>query len=160
MLKEFRDFAMRGNVVDLAIGVIIGAAFGNIVTSLVNDIVMPPIGLATGGVDFSKMVLILAPAHIGADGKEVAATVIGYGRFINFIITFLIVAWAMFLIVKGMNSLKKKEAASPPRRRLCRRLRKSSSWKFAICWRRNNGRRVARCDYRPDGANQPLVVVC
>jgi large conductance mechanosensitive channel len=113
MLKEFRDFAMRGNVVDLAVGVIIGAAFGNIVTSLVNDIIMPPIGWATGGVDFSKMVATLAPAHIGADGKEVAATTINYGKFINFVITFLIVAWAMFLIVKGMNTMKKKEAASP-----------------------------------------------
>ncbi|MEJ0023414.1 MAG: large-conductance mechanosensitive channel protein MscL [Alphaproteobacteria bacterium] len=93
MLKEFRDFAMRGNVVDLAIGVIIGAAFGNIVNSLVTDIIMPPIGYLTGGIDFAKMAATLAPAHIGPDGKEVPATVIGYGKFINFVITFLIVAW-------------------------------------------------------------------
>jgi large conductance mechanosensitive channel len=113
MLKEFRDFAMRGNVVDLAIGVIIGAAFGNIVNSLVTDVIMPPVGILTGGIDFSKMVVTLAPAHIGPDGREVAATVLGYGRFINFVITFLIVAWAMFLVVKGMNAMRKKEAEHP-----------------------------------------------
>ncbi|MGE3302335.1 MAG: large-conductance mechanosensitive channel protein MscL [Hyphomonadaceae bacterium] len=113
MLKEFRDFAMRGNVVDLAIGVIIGAAFGNIVNSLVNDVIMPPIGLAIGGIDFSKLAWILSPAHIGPDGVEKPATIIGYGKFINFIISFLIVAWAMFLIVKGMNMLRRKEAEKP-----------------------------------------------
>jgi large conductance mechanosensitive channel len=113
MLKEFRDFAMRGNVVDLAIGVIIGAAFGNIVNSLVTDIIMPPIGLITGGMDFSKLAFTLAPASIGPDGKEVPATVLGYGRFINFVITFLIVAWAMFMVVKLMNTLRREAAAAP-----------------------------------------------
>jgi large conductance mechanosensitive channel len=113
MLKEFRDFAMRGNVVDLAIGVIIGAAFGNIVNSLVTDLIMPPIGYLTGGIDFSKMAYTLAPAHIGPDGREIPATMLGYGRFINFIITFVIVAWAMFIIVKAMNAMRKKEAAKP-----------------------------------------------
>jgi len=113
LFKEFRDFAMRGNVVDLAVGVIIGAAFGAIVTSLVNDIIMPVIGLVTGGMDFSKMAYVLKPASVGADGTEVAAVAISYGKFINFVITFLIVAFAMFLVVKAMNNMKKKEAASP-----------------------------------------------
>ena len=113
MFKEFREFAMRGNVVDLAVGVIIGAAFGAIVTSLVTDIIMPVIGLITGGMDFSKLVYDLKPASIGADGKEIAAVTINYGRFINFIITFLIVAFAMFMVVKGMNSMKRKAEAAP-----------------------------------------------
>ena len=104
---------MRGNVVDLAIGVIIGGAFGAIVNSLVNDIIMPPIGLITGGMDFAKLGWVLAPASIGPDGKEVPATVLAYGKFINFTIVFLIVAWVMFLVVKMMNSLRKKEAEKP-----------------------------------------------
>jgi large conductance mechanosensitive channel len=114
VLKEFREFAMRGNVVDLAVGVIIGTAFGAIVSSLVADIIMPVIGLITGGVDFSKLVYELKPATMGADGKEIAAVTINYGKFINFIITFLIVAFAMFMVIKGMNSLKRKEEAAPP----------------------------------------------
>ena len=113
MFKEFREFAMRGNVVDLAVGVIIGAAFGAIVTSLVTDIIMPIIGLITGGMDFSKLVYELKAASIGPDGKEIAAVTINYGRFINFIITFLIVAFAMFMVVKGMNSMKRKAEAAP-----------------------------------------------
>jgi large conductance mechanosensitive channel len=113
VFKEFREFAMRGNVVDLAVGVIIGAAFGAIVTSLVTDIIMPVIGLITGGMDFSKLAYELKPASIGPDGKEIAAVTINYGRFINFIITFLIVAFAMFMVVKGMNSLKRKQEAAP-----------------------------------------------
>lgn len=113
MFKEFREFAMRGNVVDLAVGVIIGAAFGAIVTSLVTDIIMPVIGLITGGMDFSKLAYELKPATMGADGKEIAAVTINYGKFINFCITFLIVAFAMFMVVKGMNSLKRKQEAAP-----------------------------------------------
>ena len=113
MFKEFREFAMRGNVVDLAVGVIIGAAFGAIVTSLVNDIIMPVIGLITGGMDFSKLAYELKPATMGADGKEIAAVTINYGKFINYIITFLIVAFAMFMVVKGMNSMKRKAEAAP-----------------------------------------------
>jgi large conductance mechanosensitive channel len=113
VFKEFREFAMRGNVVDLAVGVIIGAAFGAIVTSLVTDIIMPVIGLITGGMDFSKLAYELKPATIGADGKEIAAVTINYGKFINFCITFLIVAFAMFMVVKGMNSLKRKQEAAP-----------------------------------------------
>ena len=114
MLKEFREFAMRGNVVDLAIGVIIGAAFGAIVNSLVADIIIPVIGFITGGVDFSDLVYTLKPAGVDAAGAAVPAVTINYGRFINFIVTFLIVAFAMFLVVKAMNRTLRKEAASPP----------------------------------------------
>ncbi len=113
MLKEFRDFALRGNVVDLAIGVIIGAAFNSIVQSLVNDVVMPPIGLLAGGLDFSKQAITLAPAMIGPDGVEKPATLLGYGKFINAMISFTIVAWVLFLVVKGMNAMRKKEAEKP-----------------------------------------------
>jgi large conductance mechanosensitive channel len=104
---------MRGNVVDLAVGIIIGAAFGAIITSLVNDIIMPIIGYATGGMDFSKFAYELKPATI-VDGKEVAAVTINYGKFINFILTFAIVAFAMFMLVKGMNQLRRKEETAPP----------------------------------------------
>jgi len=113
LLKEFRDFAMRGNVVDLAIGVIIGAAFGLIVNSLVADIFMPIIGVATGGVNFADLVYPLKAATIDASGKDVPAVVIAYGKFIQFTINFLIVAFAMFMVVKGMNRMKKKEAEAP-----------------------------------------------
>jgi large conductance mechanosensitive channel len=114
VFKEFKEFAMRGNVVDLAIGVIIGAAFGAIVNSLVNDIVMPIIGFATGGVDFSDLVYTLKPAGVAPDGSEIAAVTINYGKFINFVVTFIIVAFAMFMVVKAMNRLMRKEAAAPP----------------------------------------------
>lgn len=113
MLKEFRDFAMKGNVVDLAIGVIIGAAFGTIVTSLVNDVVMPPIGMLIGGIDFSDLGFTLREASRGPDGAEIPAVVIAYGKFINALISFLIVAWVIFLVVKGMNALRRKEAEQP-----------------------------------------------
>jgi large conductance mechanosensitive channel len=108
MLKEFRDFIARGNVVDLAVGVIIGGAFGAIVKSLVDQIIMPPIGLLTGGVDFAALKLVLKPA--AGKATEVA---IGYGVFINTIIQFLIVAAAIFLMVKAINSLRREEAAAP-----------------------------------------------
>ena len=110
-VKEFKEFAMRGNVVDLAVGVIIGAAFGKIVTSLVADVIMPPIGYITGGVDFSDKKIVLKeadPAH------KVLETAIHYGNFINAIIQFLIIAFCIFLVVKAINSLKKEEAAAPP----------------------------------------------
>ena len=113
MFKEFRDFAMRGSVVDLAVGLIIGVAFGAIITSFVNDIIMPIVGLATGGMDFSALVYTLKPATTDEAGKAVAAVNINYGKFINYLITFVIVAFAMFMLVKGMNKLKKKEAESP-----------------------------------------------
>ncbi len=108
MLKEFKDFAMKGNVVDMAVGVIIGSAFGKIVSSLVSDVLMPPIGLLMGGVDFSKLALTLKEATL----TETAVT-IKYGLFVNTVIDFTIVAFVIFMIIKGMNSLKKKEIAAP-----------------------------------------------
>jgi large conductance mechanosensitive channel len=122
MVKEFKEFAMRGNVVDLAIGVIIGAAFGKIVTSLVSDIIMPPIGKLTGGVDFKELFINLDPSKLTkagtavktvADAKDAGATVITYGAFFNTILDFLIVAFCIFLLVKGINALKRKEEAKP-----------------------------------------------
>ncbi len=108
MLNEFKAFAMRGNVVDLAVGVIIGGAFGKIVSSLVDQIIMPVVGVLTGGVDFSKLHIPLA--H-GPDGAVTAA--IGYGSFINASVQFIIVAFALFLLIKAINSLKKQEEAAP-----------------------------------------------
>src|SRR4051812_38666027 len=101
MLKEFREFALKGNVVDLAVGVIIGAAFGKIVSSLVSDLLMPPLGLLIGNVDFSELSLMLK--HADGAGKAVT---LNYGLFINNIINFVIVAFSIFLVVKGINSLK------------------------------------------------------
>jgi len=117
LLREFRDFAMRGNVVDLAVGLIIGAAFGVIVTSLVKDVLMPPLGYAIGKVDFNDLAVTLKDAEKDATGKEVrAAVVIGYGKFINATIQFVIQALAVFLVVKAMNTLKRKPPApaGPP----------------------------------------------
>ncbi len=116
MLKEFREFAMRGNVVDLAVGIIIGGAFGKIVTSLVNDVIMPPIGLLLGGVDFSNLFLDLGGGdHASlAAAREAGAPVIGYGAFINTMLDFVIVAFAIFLLVRTINRLKKAEPAPPP----------------------------------------------
>jgi large conductance mechanosensitive channel len=108
MLKEFRDFLARGNVVDLAVAVVIGGAFGAIVKSLVDQIIMPPIGLLTGGVDFAALKWVLKPA-----AGKVAEVAIGYGVFINTIIQFIIVAAAIFLMVKAVNSLRRKEAEAP-----------------------------------------------
>jgi len=108
IVKEFKEFAMRGNVVDLAVGVIIGAAFGKIVTSLVTDIIMPPLGLLLNGVDFKDLKYVLKPA-IG----KTPETSINYGLFVNNVLDFLIVAFCIFLIVKGINSLKKEEEAAP-----------------------------------------------
>jgi large conductance mechanosensitive channel len=111
ILKEFKEFAMRGNVVDLAVGVIIGAAFGKIVTSLVADVIMPPIGYITGGVDFADKKIVLKaadPAH------KILENSIHYGNFINSIIQFLIVAFCIFMAVKAINSLKKEEPAPAP----------------------------------------------
>lgn len=116
MLKEFRDFAVRGNLVDLAVGFILGGAFGTIVTSLVNDIMMPPLGMLIGGADFSDLFLALngqAYASLAA-ASEAGAPVIAYGKFINALLSFLIMAFALFFVVKGMNTLKKKEEAAPP----------------------------------------------
>ncbi len=108
MLKEFKEFAMRGSVVDLAVGIIIGAAFGKIVTSLVNDVLMPPIGILVGGVDFSNLAITLKDAAAGG-----TAVVIRYGLFINAIIDFIIVAFAIFLLIRAINAFKKKAEAAP-----------------------------------------------
>src|SRR5512132_2770700 len=114
MLKEFKEFAMRGNVLDLAIGVIIGAAFGTIVTSLVNDIIMPPIGLAMGGMDFKDLFISLNGQTYPslAAAKTAGAPVVAYGNFLNTVINFLIVAFAIFLLVKQVNRFKKPVPAS------------------------------------------------
>jgi large conductance mechanosensitive channel len=109
MIKEFKEFAMRGNVVDLAVGIIIGGAFGKIVSSLVNDVIMPPIGLLLGGVDFSNLALTMKAATANE-----SAVVIRYGTFINTVIDFLIVAFAIFILIRAINTFKKKEAAPAP----------------------------------------------
>jgi large conductance mechanosensitive channel len=117
MLKEFREFAMRGNVMDLAFGVIIGAAFTTIVNSLVNDIIMPPIGFITGGIDFSGFYIDLTgPSANLAEAKAAKHAVIAYGVFINAVINFLIVAFVLFMVVKQINRFKRKEEAGevPP----------------------------------------------
>ena len=108
MMKEFKEFAIKGNVVDMAVGIIIGAAFGKIIKSFVADVLMPPIGLAVGGVDFSKLAYVLKEA-VG----EAAAVTINYGAFIQTVVDFLIVAFSIFMAVKAMNSMKKKEAEAP-----------------------------------------------
>ena len=115
MLKEFRDFAMKGNVVDMAVGIIIGAAFGTIVKSLVADIIMPPIGLLLGNVDFSNLFIVLKEGTTAgsfaalADAQKAGAVTINYGLFINTVISFLIVAFAIFLLIRALNKLKREE---------------------------------------------------
>jgi large conductance mechanosensitive channel len=113
LLTEFKSFAMRGNVVDLAVGVVIGAAFGKIVGALVDQVIMPPIGLLVGGVDFSAWALTLRDASVDAAGKAIPAVQIGIGAFLNTIIQFTIVAFAIFLVIKAMNRMVKKEEAAP-----------------------------------------------
>jgi len=108
LIKEFKTFAMKGNVMDMAIGIIIGAAFGKIVSSLVGDVIMPPIGLLLGGVDFSTLSITLKPATETAD-----AVLLKYGVFINTVLDFLIIALSIFFVVKGMNTMKKKEVEKP-----------------------------------------------
>lgn len=113
-LQEFKTFAMRGNVVDMAVGIIIGGAFGKIVSSLVSDIIMPPIGLFIGGVKFQNLKIILKHAHTdSATGKVTEAVSINYGNFINTALDFLIIAFAIFLFIKLINSLKHKEETKP-----------------------------------------------
>ena len=114
MLKEFREFALKGNMVDLAVGVIIGAAFGGLVQSVVNDLMMPIIGMITGGIDFSQMYWQLSGEPAATlDAARKAGATIAYGNFITLLINFLIVAWVLFIVVKGMNQLKRKEEAKP-----------------------------------------------
>jgi large conductance mechanosensitive channel len=116
MWKEFKEFALKGNAVDLAIGVIIGAAFGGIVTSLVNDIMMPPIGKVLGGVDFSNLFFVLGEGSYPSlkAAKEAGAATINYGVFINVLINFLIVAFVLFMVVKAMNRMKREAPAPAP----------------------------------------------
>lgn len=108
MMSEFKEFAVKGNVVDMAVGVVIGGAFGKVVTSLVNDIIMPPIGMLIGGVDFSDLALTLKEAS-----GDVAAVTINWGSWVQTLINFIIVAFAIFMVVKGMNNMKKKEEEAP-----------------------------------------------
>lgn len=120
MLKEFREFAVKGNVLDMAVGVIIGAAFATIVSSFVADILMPPIGLAVGNVDFSDLFLVLkrganaGPYLTLAQAKEAGAVTLNYGAFLSKVLSFLIVAFSVFLVVRGFNRLKKQDAAAAP----------------------------------------------
>ena len=117
MLKEFKDFAMRGNVMDMAVGIVIGAAFGKIVTSLVTDIIMPPIGLLMGNVDFSNLFVNLTMGSTFAsvaEAEAAGAPIIKYGIFINTILDFVIVAFAIFLVIRGLNKLKRKQEGAPP----------------------------------------------
>ena len=116
MWKEFKEFALKGNAVDLAIGVIIGAAFGAIVASLVSDIMMPPIGKALGGVDFSNLFVVLGDGTFAslADAQKAGAATVNYGVFLNKVINFLIVAFVLFMVVKGMNRMKREAPAPAP----------------------------------------------
>jgi large conductance mechanosensitive channel len=115
MLKEFKEFALRGNVVDMAVGIIIGAAFSTIVKSLVDDIIMPPMGVVTGGVDFSNMFIPLNGEHYDslALARQAGAPTVNYGIFINNVISFTIVAFVLFMVVKGMNQLRRKQEEEP-----------------------------------------------
>ena len=119
MFKEFKEFAMRGNVVDMAVGIIIGAAFGTIVKSFVDDVIMPPIGLLLGNVDFSNLFITLkegataGPYLTLAEAKKAGAVALSYGAFFNTIVSFIIVAFSVFLLVKGMNKMKRQEEAPP-----------------------------------------------
>jgi large conductance mechanosensitive channel len=115
MLQEFKEFALRGNVVDMAVGIIIGAAFSTIVRSLVDDIIMPPFGVITGGVDFSNMFVPLNGEHYVslAQAKQAGAPTVNFGLFINNVISFLIVAFVLFLAIKGMNKLRRKQEEDP-----------------------------------------------
>jgi large conductance mechanosensitive channel len=119
MFKEFKEFAMRGNVVDMAVGIIIGGAFGTIVKSLVSDVMMPPLGLLLGGVDFTNFFVVLkdgtpaGPYNALGDAQAAGAVSINYGVFLNAVISFVIVAFAVFLLIRGINSLRRQEEAKP-----------------------------------------------
>lgn len=109
MIKEFKTFAMRGNVIDMAVGIVIGGAFGKIVSSFVSDVIMPPLGVLIGGVDFTDLSLVIKEAQ-----GDVAEVAIRYGLFIQNVLDFVIIAFAIFMVIKAMNNLKKKEEATPP----------------------------------------------
>lgn len=116
VVKELKEFMMRGNVVDMAVGIIIGGAFGQIVTSLVNDIIMPPVGMLLNGVDFKNLKVILKAAYTNAEGVAMPEVSLNYGSFIQVIVNFIIISTSIFFVIKGMNSLKskKEEAPAPP----------------------------------------------
>jgi len=142
MFKEFKEFAMRGNVVDMAVGIVIGAAFGTIIKSLVADVIMPPIGLLLGGVDFSNLFLVLkegataaGPYTALADAQAAGAVTLNYGVFLNTVISFIIVAFAIFMLIKGMNAAKRKEEApaAAPTTRECPQCMSSISIKATRC---------------------------
>lgn len=114
IIQEFRTFAMKGNVIDMAVGIIIGGAFGKIVASLVSDVIMPPIGLLIGGVKFDNLKIILKQAETDTTGKITEAITINYGNFINTSIDFIIIAFSIFIFIKMLNSMKKKEVVTPP----------------------------------------------
>jgi large conductance mechanosensitive channel len=127
MFKEFKEFALKGNVVDMAVGIVIGGAFGTIVKSLVDDVLMPPIGLLLGGVDFSNFFAVLkegaqaaAPYASLAAAKTAGAVTINYGLFINSVISFTIVAFALFMVIKAMNATRRKEAPAEPKTKDCK----------------------------------------
>lgn len=115
LVKEFKEFAVKGNAVDMAVGIIVGAAFGKIVTSIVNDVIMPPIGKLLGGVDFTGLFLNLGSETFAtlADAKAAGAATLNYGAFLQTVVDFVIVAFAVFMLVKGINTLRKKEEAAP-----------------------------------------------
>ncbi len=139
MLKEFKEFAMRGNVVDMAVGIIIGAAFGAIVKSLVDDVIMPPIGMLLGNVDFANLFVVLrdgaaaGPYAALAEAKKAGAVTINYGLFVNTILSFLIVAFSVFLLIRGMNRLKKQEESAAPDKKECPRCFTEIPLKAARC---------------------------
>lgn len=121
IISEFKKFAMRGNVVDMAVGIIIGAAFSTIVNSLVNDIVMPVVGWLTGGVDFSDAFVALGDGDFAtlAEARAAGVATISYGLFINAVLSFLIVAWILFIVIRAMNSIKSKEPKPEPTEKVC-----------------------------------------
>jgi large conductance mechanosensitive channel len=125
MFKEFREFAMRGNVVDMAVGIIIGGAFGTIVKSLVDDVLMPPIGLLLGGVDFANFFVVLkegataGPYAALSDARAAGAVSVNYGVFLNNVVSFVIVAFAVFVLIRGINALRRQEAPAPADKKAC-----------------------------------------
>ncbi|MEA1976383.1 MAG: large-conductance mechanosensitive channel protein MscL [Chloroflexota bacterium] len=127
MIKEFKEFAMRGNVLDMAVGVILGASFGSVISSLVDDVIMPPIGLLLGSVDFSNLFIVLSEGDVPgpylsiAEAQLAGAVTLNYGLFINTIITFLIVAFAVFLLIRSVNKIQRadEESASEPTTKVC-----------------------------------------
>ena len=139
MIKEFREFALRGNVVDMAVGIIIGVAFGAVIKSLVDNVLMPPIGLLLGNVDFGNLLVVLkAGAPAGpyatlAEAQEAGAVAISYGVFVNAIVSFVIVAFAVFVVVRQVNRLKREEAPAEPTTRECPRCLSPISVKATRC---------------------------